>query len=86
MYINNAKKEKNANMMNFSHRIERFRDSLVPGMYLTVYLYTGDQDIDKKPRKAKVIRKYRDWVELQDENGFRYGPTYSKLLIDWGNN
>ena len=68
----------------FGKRIRKFRDSLVPGMSLTVYLVTGDQKIDTVPRKAKILKTYENWCLLQDDKGLKYGPTYFNLLA-WGN-
>ena len=69
----------------FAKRIDKFRDSLCEGMYLTVYIYTGDQKVDCVPRKAKVLKTYKRWCLLEDEKGLKYGPNYHTLL-QWGNN
>lgn len=68
----------------FARQLKKFKDSIVPGMTFVVYLQTEDQKIDSKPRKAKVIEKHQNWLLLKDDKGFRYGPTYHKLM-SWGN-
>ena len=68
----------------FARQLQKFKDSIAPGMTFTVYLETEDQKIDTKPRKARVIEKHPNWLLLKDDRGFRYGPTYHKLL-SWGN-
>ena len=68
----------------FTRRLNKFKRELAPGMSLKVYPFTEDQSIDKKVRFAKIIHKYDNWALLQDEKGFKYGPTYHKLM-EWGN-
>ena len=73
-----------SNPQAFARRIEKFRDSLVPNMQLTVHIVTGDTRIDSVPRKARVVKPYRDYCLLRDDKGIMYGPTYHQL-IEWGN-
>ena len=78
-------RDRELEIMSFKHRIDKFRESLIPGMTLRVYPSTDSMEFDKKSRPAKVKRVYKHFVHLVDDKGFNYCPTYAKLLIDWGN-
>ena len=60
--------------------ILHFRDTVVyEGMEVPAFFQTGDKSVDEVRRKARVVRKFRNYCLLQDSKGFYFGPTYQKL-------
>lgn len=84
MYVNSSNRHEYETAISFRKRIEKFKNSLRPGMSLKVYPSTDNQTLDRKSRFAKIQEIYNNYVLLEDDNGFKYGPTYAKLL-EWGN-